>query len=76
MRSQHPSKFSEYQNIEGTDERLALFESVDVPSLNTLHAHGVDEKKPLCFLINKSIVETIVSDMLIQPDDVDGVAQT
>ncbi|KAH9251487.1 hypothetical protein BASA81_010655 [Batrachochytrium salamandrivorans] len=38
MRSQHASKWSEYQLLNSIDDRLAFFESIKVPFVNTLHA--------------------------------------
>ncbi|KAH6577853.1 hypothetical protein BASA60_003858 [Batrachochytrium salamandrivorans] len=47
MRSQHASKWSEYQLLNSIDDRLAFFESIKVPFVNTLHAHFGNEEAGL-----------------------------
>ncbi|KAH9255905.1 hypothetical protein BASA81_006083 [Batrachochytrium salamandrivorans] len=76
MRSQHASKWSEYQLLNSIDDRLAFFESIKVPFVNTLHAHFGNEEAGLRFWINKPIVETIIGEMFFHPDDVEGVTHT
>ena len=76
MRSQHASKWTEYQLLNSIDDRLAFFESMEVPFVNTLHAHFGNEGAALRFWINKPIVETILGEMFFHPDDVDGVTHT
>ena len=75
MRSQHKTKFEEYQQIASAEDRLTFFTSVEVPFGNTLHAHAADDQAILRFWINKPIVETIIGEMFFHPDDVEGVTQ-
>ncbi|KAI8896752.1 hypothetical protein BC833DRAFT_621868 [Globomyces pollinis-pini] len=76
MRSQHHSKWSEYQLLNSIEERVAFFKSTEVPFVNTLHAHLVDNEPTLTVWINKTIVETIIGDMFFHPDDIENVTQT
>lgn len=46
-----------------------------MPFRGTLHAHVFAKSQVLRFRINKTIVETIIGDMLLHSDDVDGVTQ-
>ncbi|KAH6601738.1 hypothetical protein BASA61_001822 [Batrachochytrium salamandrivorans] len=68
---QHPKKWSEYEVLKSAEEKEAFFHAVDVPFVSTLAAH-FEREGMLRFLINKSIVEVIIGNLMFHPDDVDG----
>ena len=68
---QHPKKWAEYQALNSAEEKKAFFQAVDVPFVSTLTAH-FERESVLRFLINKSIVDVIIGNLLFHPDDVDG----
>ncbi|KAH6573087.1 hypothetical protein BASA62_003121 [Batrachochytrium salamandrivorans] len=67
---QHPKKWSEYEVLKSAEEKEAFFHAVDVPFVSTLAAH-FEREGMLRFLINKSIVEVIIGNLMFHPDDVD-----
>lgn len=71
MRSQHASKWSECQLLNSTDDRLAFFQFIKVPYVNTLHAHFINEGDEPRFWINKSIFEIIIGEIFFHSDDVE-----
>jgi hypothetical protein len=70
---QHPTKWNEYKELQSEDERNAFFTKVSTPFINTLDSH-FDEEQSFSFLVNKSIVEVIIGQLLFHPDDVDGIS--
>ena len=68
---QHPEKWKEYQSLQSAEEKEQLFQSVAVPFVNKLESH-FEFGGALRFLVNKSIVEVIIGDLLFHPDDING----
>ena len=70
LKAQHPQKWSEYQRVNQDSVAADEIFNTDVPFVNTLDAH-LDIEKPQSYVINGKIVDTIIGDMLFDPEDDD-----
>ena len=68
--SQHPEKWKQYQEA-SEEEKKNFFDDVK-PVKQTLHGHFGAQQACERFLINTDIVNTIIGDMLWDPEDVSG----
>ncbi|KAI8895523.1 hypothetical protein BC833DRAFT_567403 [Globomyces pollinis-pini] len=66
---QHPAKWQEYQSLPTDEEKEKIFQNVEVPFVNQIDSH-FELEGVIRFLINKSIVEVIIGDLLFHPDDI------
>lgn len=69
LKDQHPTRWEEYQRL-SDDEKEKYFTETDsnpIPFRNTIASH-FDISQPLNFHIDKSIVDTIINEMLFAED--------
>lgn len=68
-------RWAEYGRLKTMEYKDKGFENVAVPHCNTLRFH-LGEGVRIRFLLNESIVEPKIGEVLSHPDDVDDVGQT
>lgn len=71
MKSQHPLKWNEYQQLEDVASKSQFFIST-TPRVNTILAHFTENSNTMKFMVNSEIVETIIGGLIFHPED-DGV---
>ena len=74
LKQQHEQKWSEYTKLCGGEEQEDLFKAVDVAFANIIEAN-FDGSGTLQLTINNRIVEVIIRDILLNPDDIKGVTR-
>lgn len=75
LKKEHAERWLAYQQLCSEVERHGFFTQVAVPFNQTLAAH-FDRSQPLKLVVNASIVEAIIGDLLFHPDDADGVTHS
>jgi len=73
--NQHSGQWVLYQALESSSERVSFFNDVPVAFKNSIKAHfpslSLDAERQIVYDIEKDIVDTIVGDMLFNPEDQD-----
>ncbi len=71
LKTQHPSNWSEYQKVDhGPGDAIPNFFHMHVPFTNMLNSHfNIEEHHS--FAITTEIVNKIIGDMLLDPEDED-----
>jgi hypothetical protein len=72
LTQQHLTQWRAYDALTSPSEKEEFFKAVRVPFTATLDAN-CESSGVLRFIINKSIVESIIGGLLFHPDDVEGV---
>jgi hypothetical protein len=72
LTQQHPTQWCAYDALTTPSEKEEFLKAVRVPFTATLDAH-CESSGVLRFIINKSIVESIIGGLLFHPDDVEGL---
>jgi hypothetical protein len=71
---QHPTKWTEYKQLDSIVEHQAFFDDVPVAFKNSIKAHfpfsSLGAERQIVFNIKKDIVDVIVSDMMFDPVDI------
>ena len=69
MRQQHPVKWEQYCSL--AEDRKATFFEANAPVVhrNTIRSHFGGSQQALYGMVNKSIVDVIIGEMLFHPDD-------
>jgi hypothetical protein len=69
---QHPTQWRAYDALTSPSEKEEFFKEVRVPFTATLDAH-CESSGVLRFIINKSIVESIIGGLLFHMNNVEGL---
>ena len=67
---QHPKRWKEYQEA-SKEEKKTFFDEV-IPVKQTLHTYFGAQQVCQRFLVNATVVNVIIGDMLWDPEDIDG----
>ena len=68
---EHPIKWAEYESLSSAKDKESFYQLRSVPYVSTLLAH-FEYEGVIRFLINKSIVQVIVGELLFHPDDLES----
>jgi len=68
LQSQHCLKWTEYQSIKSNAEAVNLFFKLEALFVNKLESH-FELEKAQTFVVNKDIVDIIISEMLLDPNN-------
>jgi len=75
LRNQHSGQWALYQALESSFERASFFDDVLVAFKNSIKAHflssSLGTKRQIVYDIEKDIVDTIVGNMMFNPEDQD-----
>ncbi len=75
LRNQHSGQWAVYQALESSSERTSFFNDVPVAFKNSIKAHfpssSLGAERQIVYDIEKDIVDTIVGDMMFNPEDQD-----
>ncbi len=75
LRNQHSGQWAIYQALESSSECTSFFNDVPVAFKNSIKAHfpssSLGAKRQIVYDIKKDIVDTIVGDMMFNPEDQD-----
>ncbi len=75
LRNQHSSQWAVYQALESSSERISFFNDIPVAFKNSIKAHfsssSLGAKREIVYDIEKDIVDTIVGDMMFNPENQD-----
>ncbi|CAK9237624.1 unnamed protein product [Sphagnum troendelagicum] len=75
LRNQHSGQWAVYQALESSFERTSFFNDVSVAFKNSIKAHfpssSLGAERQIVYDIEKDIVDTIVGDMMFNPEDQD-----
>ncbi len=73
FRNQHSGQWAVYQALESSSERTSFFNDVPVAFKNSIKAHFLSSslgvERQIVYGIEKDIVDTIVGDMMFNPED-------
>ncbi len=75
LRNQHSGQWALYQALESSSERTSFFNDVPVTFKNSIKAHfpslSLGAEQQIVYDIKKDIMDTIVGDMMFNPEDQD-----
>ncbi|CAK9202578.1 unnamed protein product [Sphagnum troendelagicum] len=75
LRNQHSGQWAVYQALESSSERTSFFNDVSVAFKNSIKAHfpssSLGAERQIVYDIEKDIVDTIMGDMMFNPEDQD-----
>jgi hypothetical protein len=75
LRNQHSSQWALYQALESSSKRTSFFNDIPVAFKNSIKVHflssSLGAKRQIVYDIEKDIVDTIVGDMMFNPEDQD-----
>ncbi len=75
FRNQHSSQWAVYQALESSSERTSFFNDIPVAFKNSIKAHfpssSLGAERQIVYDIEKDIVDTIVGDMMFNPENQD-----
>ncbi len=75
LHNQHFGQWALYQALESSSKRVSFFDDVPVAFKNSIKAHfsssSLGAERQIVYNIEKDIVDTIVGDMMFNPEDQD-----
>ncbi|BBN02006.1 hypothetical protein Mp_2g11970 [Marchantia polymorpha subsp. ruderalis] len=71
----HAEQWTEYQRILTDEGKEQFFKNIPVAFVNRLDAHLENQGNHIRVLINGTIVETVLGDLLFNPDDIESMSR-